>query len=289
VKVIYREKVGVGYTEPIIVKKALKPNFIVVSYDKKVLIRDTSYGIDEKTTFEYCLDKNDCKSTIIKGEKTFLYEYKDYGEHMIVLTATDQYGNTVTTEKKITLQAPETRLFVSLMSTPENKQTANGFELDVGKSLNNQIILYPQYFGTGQCYIDINLSDGDKNKDKLCNQLHTIDIKSVSSEVYYKLWYENTKGLTSKIIKINLLDNQTIVPDQYKETAAKMSELIEKYSNKEDYVTLVTILQSLAQNLGDKEKTTEYLIDLSSEMKATTYPATTQAEIKAITDSLANA
>lgn len=289
VKVIYREKVGVGYTEPIIVKKALKPNFILANYDKKILIRDTSYGLDDKTTFEYCLDKNDCENTTIKGEKTFLHEYKDYGTYTIVLTATDQYSNTVTTEKKITLSPPTTRLFISLMSTPDNRQTTNGFELDVGKSLNNQVILYPQYFGTGECYMDINLSDGDNNKDKMCNQLHTIDIKSVASQVYYKLWYSNAKGLTSKIIKVNLLDNQTIVPEQYKQTAAKMSELIEKYSNKEDYITLVSILQNLAQNLGDKEKTTEYLIDLSTEMQTTTYPETTQVEIKDITDSLANA
>jgi len=65
-KVIYREKVGVGYAEPIIVKKGIKPNFLVVSFDKKILVRDTTFGDDDKTVLEYCLDKNNCVKTTIK-------------------------------------------------------------------------------------------------------------------------------------------------------------------------------------------------------------------------------
>lgn len=288
-KVIYREKVGVGYAEPIIVKKWLKPNFLVVSFDKKILIRDTSLGADEKTKFDYCMDKNNCSKTTIKDEKTFTFEYDSYGSKTIVLTAIDQYGNSVKTEKILDLKAPEKRLFISLLSTPDNKQTDNGFSIDVGKSLDNQIIIYPQYFGSGKCYLDTNLSDGDDNKDLECNKLHTINIKSVWTTVYYKLWYENAKWLTSKIITVNLLDNQSLVPDQYKEVAEKISVMLEKYSNKKWYDNLIAILQHLAQNLWDKEKTTEYLIDLDSETKKTTFPKDVLEEIKSISDSLANA
>lgn len=288
-KVIYREKVGVGYAEPITVKKALKPSFLIVGYDKKVLIRDTSFGSDENTKLEYCMDKSSCAKSTIKGEKTFVHEYPDYGDYTIVLTATDQYGNLVKTEKVIQLKAPERRLFIDLMSTPANKQTDNGFELEVGKSLHNQIILYPQYFGSGKCYLDVNLSDGDDDNDLECNKLHTIDVNSIASQVYYKLRYENSKGLTSKVIKVNLLDNQSIVPEQYKQTAETISKLIDKYSNKKWYETMVDILTNLGQNLGDKEKTTEYLIDLDNEIKKTEFPKDTLAELKGITDSLANA
>jgi len=52
---------------------------------------------------------------------------------------------------------------------------------------------------------------------------------------------------------------------------------------------MVDILTNLGQNLGDKEKTTEYLIDLDNEIKKTEFPKDTLAELKGITDSLANA
>lgn len=288
-KVIYREKVGVGYAEPITVKKWLKPNFLVASYDKKVLIRDVSYGTDDKTKIEYCMDKNNCNKNTLRDGKTFTYEYDSYGSKTIVLTATDAYGNTVKTEKTIELKAPEKRLYISLLSTPDNKQIDNGFSIDVGKSLDNQIIIYPQYFGSGKCYLDTNLVDGDDDNDLECNKLHTLQVKSIGSKVYYKLWYENAKELTSKIITVNLIDNQIVVVEQYKEVANEISSMIEKYSNKKGYENLITILQNLAQSLGDKEKTTEYLIDLDNETKATTFWKETLDEIKSITDELANA
>lgn len=65
-KVIYREKVGVGYAEPVSVKKGLKPNFLFAQFDKKILIRDTTFGADDKTKREYCMDKNNCEKTTIK-------------------------------------------------------------------------------------------------------------------------------------------------------------------------------------------------------------------------------
>ncbi len=142
---------------------------------------------------EYCLDKNDCSKKSIKGEKIFTYEYDSYGSKTIVLTATDQYGNSSKTEKTIELKAPEKRLFIELLTTPENKQTENGYELDIGKSLDNELSLYASYAGSGKCYLDINLSDGDDDKDLECNKLNTITISSISSSVYYKLWYENSK------------------------------------------------------------------------------------------------
>ncbi len=187
------------------------------------------------------------------------------------------------------MQAPDKRFFISLLSTPDNKQTDNGYEIDLGKSLNNQLILYPQYFGSGKCFIDTNLSDGDDDADLECNKLSTIEVKTLSSAVYYKIRYENSKQMTSKIIKVNLLDNQTIVPDNYKEIAENIGKLVEKYSNKEDYLKLVDILQRLGQNLGDKEKTTEYLIDLDNEIKKTAYPKETKAEVQEIMDGLTNA
>jgi hypothetical protein len=65
-----------------------------------------------------------------------------------------------------------------------------------------------------------------------CNILHTLQTKSIAPTVYYKLWYENAKGLTSKIIAVNLLDNQMIVSDQYKELAQKIGVLIDTYQGK---------------------------------------------------------
>ncbi len=65
-KVIYREKVGVGYAEPVSVKKGLKPNFIFAQFDKKVLVRDTTLGTDDQTKRDYCMDKKDCVTTTIK-------------------------------------------------------------------------------------------------------------------------------------------------------------------------------------------------------------------------------
>jgi hypothetical protein len=272
-----------------LVKKWIKPNFLVAFFDKKILVKDTTFWDDEKTVLEYCLDKSDCSKKTIKGEKIFTYEYDSYGSKTIVLTATDQYGNSSKTEKTIELKAPEKRLFVELLTTPVNKQTENGYELDIGKSLDNELSLYASYAGSGKCYLDINLSDGDDDKDLECNKLNTITISSISSSVYYKLWYENSKWLTSKVIKVNLIDNQTIVPEQYKQIAETIGKMIDKYSNKKDYESLIQVLKNLWQNLWDKEKTTEYLIDLQSETEKTQFPKDTIAEIKTVTDGLANA
>lgn len=288
-KVIYRDKVWVWYAESITVKKWLKPSFLLASYDKKILIRDTTYGADEKTQLEYCLDDKNCSTSTIKWERIFTYVYPDYGTYTIQLRATDSFWNEVEAKKTIELKAPARRLYIDLMSTPNNKQTDNGFELEVGKSLSNQIILYPQYFGSGKCYLDINLTDGDDDNDIECNKVHTIDVKSIGAQVYYKFRYENSKGLTSKVIKINLLDNQAIVPEQYKEVSEAIGKLIDTYSNKTWYTELVTVLQSLGQNLGDKEKTTEYLIDLDNLIKKGELPKDTTKQLTDITKALANA
>ena len=139
------------------------------------------------------MDKNACEVSSVKGEKVFMFSYSDYGTKTIVLNTNDQYGNKNTLEKTIEVKEPEKRFFVSLMSAPENKQIDNGFLLDVGRSLNATVMLYLQYAGTGKCYIDSNLSNGDSDKDLDCNKLHTLQTKSIAPTIYYKLWYENAK------------------------------------------------------------------------------------------------
>lgn len=287
-KVLYREKVWVWYAEPIVVKKAVKPNFLIVAYDQKVLVRDLSFWADDKTQREYCMDSSSCSTSTIKDQTMFTYDYKDYGTKTITLIIKDQYGNTSTTSKTIDIKTPEKRLYLSLMSTPDNKQTTNGFELDVGKLLSNQIILYPLYQWTGQCYLDTTPNnDKDKDNNLPCNKVHTINVRSLAPTVYYTLYYENSKGMTNKIIAVNILDNQTIIPTEYTSIAGRINKLMEQYHGQTWYDTFVTILQWLGQNLWDKQAVTEYLIDLDQETKNITLSDNSKKELKAITDELA--
>lgn len=263
VKVIYRDKVWIGYSEQINVKKWLKANFIIFKSGKKVLVRDVTYGTDQNTMLEYCMDKDNCNSTTIRWKKFFEYNYKDYGDYTIRLRATDQYGNSSEATQSVSIKAPEKMYFIDLLSTPGNKLLTNGYEIDVWKSLNNQIILYMQYFGTGDCYIDKDLTDGEKERDLECNKLHDINVWGPYQSRLMKVWYENSAWLTNKIIKINLIDNKNIIPSEYEQANQHISSMISDLQKDSNHQDIVEKLSEIQSNLWDKEKTTELLIDLA--------------------------
>lgn len=263
VKVLYRDKVGVWYSEKINIQRGLKANFLYFQSNKKVLIRDLTYGKDNNTILEYCMDSNNCGSTTVRWKGFFEYTYKDYGDYAIKLKVTDQYGNTSEITQDISIKAPDKMYIVDLMTAPQNKLLSNWYEIDVGKTLNNQIILNLQYFGTWECYIDTDLSNGEQDKDLECNKLHQVNVWWPYQTKLLKLRYTNNRWLTSKIIKVNLVDNANIVPEEYEDVNNHLADMISKYNNRAWYEDVSEKLAEIKNNLWDKEKTTELLIDLA--------------------------
>lgn len=263
VKVLYRDKVWVWYSEKINVQRWLKANFIYFKSNKKILIRDLTYGKDENTILEYCMDINNCNSTTIRWKTFFEYTYKDYWDYTIRLKVTDQYWNESEVTQDITISAPDKMYIVDLMTAPENTMLSNWYELDVGKSLNNQIILNMQYFGTWECYIDTDLTNWEQDKDLQCNTVNQVNVWWPYQTKLMKIWYTNNRWLTSKIIKINLIDNANIVPSEYEEANMHITDMIARFSSKQWYEDLSEKLSEIKNNLWDKEKTTELLIDLA--------------------------
>lgn len=263
VKVLYRDKVWVWYSEKISIQRWLKANFMYFQSNKKIIVRDLTYGKDDNTIIEYCMDDKNCDTTTIRGKNFFEYVYKNYGDYTIKLKVADKYWNVSNFEQNVSIKSPNKMYIVDLMTTPPNKILPDGYELDVGKSLDNQIILDLQYFGTWECYIDVDLVNWDHDKDLSCNQLHKVDVWWPFQTRLMKIWYTNRKWLTSKIIKVNLIDNTNIIPSEYEGVYEHISDMINNYANRSDYIKISEKLAEIKNNLWDKERTTELLIDLA--------------------------
>jgi hypothetical protein len=144
-------------------------------HDRTVLVRDITLGDVEESNV--CMDIETCTLTgaqqLFTG-KYFVHTYPTYGEYNTRLSVIDAYGNEL--EKKDRLTITEQSGF-ALLSIPEAiKTVSGGYEVSLGKSIENTRTAYLS--DQKNCHIDMDItadSDGDGDPtfdtDVRCNQL----------------------------------------------------------------------------------------------------------------------
>ena len=259
VKVMYRDKVGVGSSEPIVVKKWIIPKFIFSIIDRTIIVKDISFGVTWSTSRLFCMDMKKCKtdSSYLKTETWFVFMYPDYGKYIMKLELKDEFDNVEWYREIIELKPGSW----DVIATPAVVQTASWLSISVWNSLDNTISVYVPWTW---CSIDTNTTL-DTNKDSNpsndadipCSQYGTVTFDSTQPRVSMLVF--GTKNLP---ITVELLDNQIPIPAWFEESVKVIDSLISQHKWKNQL--LVSTLKDLKSNLSDKWARSANLIDLKA-------------------------
>jgi len=272
VTVFYRWRAWVGMSEKIIVQKWLKPKLLFDIFDNKVLIKDVSIG--DIDTSELCLDTKKCEKDdhrLLHDVTSSLFAYDEYGKHDWTYNVLDTYGNRQSIWDTLTLQHEKTPWVLWILSIPQANDTDSWYEISVGNTLKNTILLYIDYTD-GNCFIDSDITiDGDNDgdplddKDMSCNEMHDIVFTPTKPEQMMRIYYV-TKDKTVKAndIRVLFLDFEEHIDEAYQEIADTIQQLIESIDDSHDdmLVFYKTLLVNLKSSLGEKNTMNGILIQL---------------------------
>jgi hypothetical protein len=192
------------------------------------------------------------KSYVIKDKDNFIFKYQEYGKKVIYLSVKDKYGDT--DSKKEVINVEKSPVKKQIMSVPKLDIDNGQKTIYVGKNLNNSVLYY--LIDTG-CYLDPDISvdddkDGDPANDKTVNPGQVVLYKYFPKSQYtYARLYCRGK---SEDIKVYFIDYENIIPENLKDVATKLDEIIRKlsspkYANNDQIVWLKTLLINLKNNL----------------------------------------
>ena len=250
VEVDYKGNKGFDYGDKILIRIGLKANFIYAGKDKTFIFRDVSVG--DITQRQWCPAYPKCNFGSvewIKDKTYFGYTYDSYKNYKVLLKVEDKYGNKKSALKNIKVK-PQDLEQLEILSIPELK---NG-SIKVWINLNNAVVYHIIWQGTGECFVDADVSldtdgDGDATNDYDfgCNQTALFSYiprdKNTFAQIHYPGW--------EKEIKIEFLDFDINVPDDLKWAYTQLDQIIlklEKYTNT-DVVYLKNLLVSIRNSL----------------------------------------
>ncbi|HMT26887.1 MAG TPA: PKD domain-containing protein, partial [Candidatus Absconditabacterales bacterium] len=233
-QVLYRGYPGRAIGENIDVKNALRASFLFDTFDNKVIMRDISIGdIKDKTI---CFDLRYCKSNNFyskENETDSFFQYDKYGKVVTKVDIIDEFANTGSFQQIIDLQADENKKILHMMAIPGALETGNNIIINVGKNLNNEITAYIIYNGSGDCYMDKDItidsdSDGNKEQDRdiACNELRKIPYLAQFDATIGRIYYNVDKKLLSKEVTVKFIDFDIDLPENTKILYTDLSNLI---------------------------------------------------------------
>lgn len=150
---------------------------------------------------------------MIKRNEDYTYfEYPSYGRFVTKFTVRDEYANESTIQQVFTLNKEPNTTF-HLLTVPETVPSSNILNINVGKNLNNEVLMHPIYTEGGDCYIDKDISidsnsDGNRDQDRdiPCNATTLVSYDPQFKTTIARAYYEKDKKLISKDYTINFLD-----------------------------------------------------------------------------------
>lgn len=196
VAVFYRGRAGIAVSEKITIQKSLKPVILFDSYDRHVLIKDTSYGdIDTRTL---CMDIRACRQQperIFKDEPLIHFSYNKLADYFLQLDLIDLHGNTAAKREKISLHPWSWN--IGILSLPQARTTQeNKQQISVGENLDNEVVFYIVYDENDTCFMDSDITqdsdlDGDptNDEDAICNQIVPIRFTPYAQTQTVRIYY----------------------------------------------------------------------------------------------------
>lgn len=272
VAVYYRDRAWVAFSEKITVIKSVTPRLLYAVHDRGVLVRDVTLGDIEQRTI--CMDTDACFWTWTdqwSGMHSFFYAYPTYWEVSPRISIVDTYGNELEKQDRVTLRE-ETGFW--LLSVPEAiwNPTSWHYEVALSEAMQNTRSVY--LLDTKNCYIDADITkdgdgDGDpwNDYDVTCNRIAELQFTPTQKTIQGQLnrVVENNKVQTTPII-ISFIDleDDTYVPDEYKNLAEQIDQLIAHVpsSSPDTYVwyyrdSLITLKASLADSSEKRARVIE--------------------------------
>ena len=235
VKVTYRGYSGVATAERVNIEKWIRAWFLYATVGKTLIVRDASYGDIENRKF--CVDTRECKSNpnrLIENQTYFKKEYPEAGKYVVIYTVNSINGETSVENDIIEIKEDiEDTNNVGIITLPSPNKDG---KVVVGNALDKKVLFYVSYNGTGDCYIDTDISkdsknggNADQNKDITCNTVTLFEYKdqipgSTLARVYFGQWDQ----LISKDIPIEFLDFNVEIPAEKKEIYSLINTTIEE-------------------------------------------------------------
>lgn len=269
VEVTYRKNPVVFVWEKITVKQKMKPLLEAHIYDKTVYLRD--YSIGEIAKREICFTwPRDCE-TIGTGENLF-HTYEQYGTYNILYTISDNYGNKITQTINAKLEAIENKNPIYLMSIPKATINTEGrYVIPLANNQDNSILFNVIYNGSGDCYIDTDIThdsnfDGkvDNDKDVLCNTSKLVKYDSYSDIINARVIYEWVdKKLVGNGIIVQFTEQKIQMSQEQKIQYNKIQNIIQTLPNSnEDQNYIRSLLIKMADNVRTNSSQTEAIINM---------------------------
>lgn len=269
VEVSYRKNPVVFVGDKITVKQKMKPLLEANIYDKTVYLRDYSIGQIEKR--EICFTgPRDCQ--IVGTGDDLSYTYEEYGTYNILYTISDSYGNKTTQTLVATLQAPDNNSPMYLMSIPKANVNSEGrYVIPLANNQDNSVLLHIVYSGTGDCFVDTDIThdanfDGkvDNDKDIACNTSKLVKYDSYSDTINARVVYEWTdKKLIGNGILVQFTEQTIQMSQEQKLQYNKIQNIIQSLPNSnEDQNYIRTLLIKMADNVKTNSSQTEAIINM---------------------------
>lgn len=273
VAVYYRERLGIGRWEEIQVQEWLEPVYEIVSFDKKVLVKDFSIGDIENT--DICMDIKLCSKdplAKISNKKVFLYEYPQYDNYLLKARIVDKYGNLEWYSKEITL-TPGTGF--GILSIPHASKNDSGYTISLGNNINNTLHIYIASDPKEKCYMDTDITidsdkDGDPSNDldRSCNQLLNKEFQPKTKLQYATIIHGMQWEINKEQVTFEFLDIEDTIPSEYQAIVSTIDELIVSLEgttssgeNKNEYVR--TLLVNLKKWINEKEQVDSILLQIN--------------------------
>lgn len=258
VKVTYRKRSGTAKGLTINVEKGTKAQFLYATLGKKIIIRDISLGDIVAKTF--CLDLKTCKENtnlLIENRSYFVATYSAAGKYAIQYDVADKFGNSSRQRGVVDVTQPAPATDAVIVTLPGAIASSGGkATVQVGKGLDNTILFYSEFAGTGDCFIDKDIAfdsnkDGtpDQDRDIACNQETMIKyIPQFDSSIARLYYAKDGKMLTTDIV-VQFLDFDNTLPEALKTTYGQLNTLIDQVPDSSSF--LRTLLLNLRNNLID--------------------------------------
>lgn len=295
VKVTYRGYSGIANAERINVEKWVKAWFLYATVWKTLILRDASYG--DIASRKFCADARQCKANpnwLIENQTYFKKDYPEAGKYVVRYNVQAVNGETSAENDIIEIkETPEDSTSVGIVTLPSPSKDG---KVIIWNALENKVLFYVAYNGSGDCYIDTDISkdsknagNPDQNSDIACNTATLFEYKDQSAwSTIARVYFGNWDQLVSKDIPIEFIDFNMEIPSEKKEIYALINKTIEDIPGEQPEIKSILLLLRNAIIAGDETSSLILqLQDIFENRKEEISPAISQ-EIEAILTKLAD-
>ena len=295
VKVTYRGYSGIATAERINIEKWIKAWFLYATVGNTLIVRDASYGDIESRKF--CANAKECKTNpnwLIENQTYFKKDYPEAGKYVVRYNIQSVNGETSAENDIIPIgENIQNTGSVGIVTLPS---PTKDWKVVIWNALENKVLFYVSYNGTGDCYIDTDISkdskngwNADQNNDIACNTVTLFEYKdqimgSTIARVYFGQWDQ----LISKDIPIEFIDFNVEIATEKKEIYTLINKTIEEMPNEQPEIKSLLLLLRNAIIAGDETSSLILQINDIYENKKEEFSPTTKENLDKILQKLSD-